>query len=257
MGGRGSSSGSARKSSRVIKLTSTPQGVTPKPQQHAFVEEGEFEKFRSMSTDEQADMISKLSKQEVPIFLANNDFQKLTYAIGGNDKPTIVSDSALDKVKGVELFRTVNGTKDIKNGITYDADMIASQIQRGKVTRVSDSGGSYFGRGIYFADNYGDSICYGNGRGNIKSTAVVRAKIDPNAKIISYNQASTGVRVEMQNGSKLGKALKKCDSYSRESIYALSKGYSVITSGSGYYNILSRKALIMSSDVKAGSTKWK
>lgn len=55
---------------------------------------------------------------------------------------------------------------------------------------------------------------------------------------------------------KLGKALRKCDQSSAVSIYAMAKGYNVITSGGGYYNILSRNAITMSKTIKAGSNKW-
>ena len=38
----------------------------------------------------------------------------------------------------------------------------------------------------------------------------------------------------MSSGSKLGKTLRKCDSASQVSIYAMSKGYNVISNGSSY-----------------------
>ncbi len=254
MGGRGSSSGS--KTASAPKISIQQAVVAPKPVANPqYVESGEFKKFMSMTDDKKADVISALTKQEVPVFLADNDFQKLTYAIGANDKPQLVTDKALDSMKGTELFRTVNNVRDTKNGISYDATTIASQVQKGSVTRVSDTGGSYYGRGIYFADSYGSSIGYGNVSGNISKTAVVRAKISPTAKIISHSQASSAVSKEIASGSKFGKALAKCDSASRVSIYAYSKGYSAIKS-SDYYNILSRKALAISTDVKAKSYKW-
>lgn len=256
MGGRGGSS-RGKSSGATIIMQSQPQ--QPQPQTQAppkLVDAGEFSKFMKMTDDQKADALAKLLKEDVPVFLANNAFQKLTYAIGGNDKPQLVSDAVLNKTKGTEIFRTVNNVRDTRNGITYDADMIASQIQKGSVTRVSDSGGSVYGRGIYFAQGYRNSTAYGSSSSSIKKTAVVRAKISSSAKTISYSSASSLVRKEIASGSKLGKVLSKCDSASQPSIYALSKGYSVMSSGNGYYNVLSRKALIMSSDVKAMSSKW-
>lgn len=215
-----------------------------------------YDAFMAMSDDQKADAINTMISQDVPVFLADNDFQKLTFTMGLNDKPQLVDDKVLDSMNGTQIFRTVNSVNDTKNRIRYDADMIASQVQRGSVTRVSDNGGSVYGRGIYFADSYHSSTMYGNSTGNIKKTAVIRAKLNSNAKVIDYNKAYKGVATEIASGSKLGKALKKCDRDSQVSIYALSKGFNIITSGHGYYNILNRNAVTMSSDIRAMGGKW-
>lgn len=215
-----------------------------------------YDAFMSMSDDQKADAINQMVKNDVPVFLADNDFQKLTFTMGLNDKPQLVDDNVLDTMNGTEIFRTINSVNDTKNRIKYDADTIASQVQRGTVTRVSDSGGSAYGRGIYFADSYRESSYYGNSTGNIKKTAVIRGKLNSNAKVIDHSSAVKGVRSEINSGSKLGKALAKCDSASQSSIWALSKGYNIITSGHGYYNILNRNAVTMSKDIRAGSNKW-
>ena len=261
MGGRGSGSGLSKVRigfSSVTPPITPPQPQPVKPKTSSVVEQGMYKRFMQATDDEKAQMITTLTREKVPIFLADNDFQKLTFALGGTDKPTIVTDKQLNSINGVEIYRTVNSVKDTKHGITYNADDIATQIQKGTVTRVSDSGGSAYGRGIYFADDYGSSACYGNVNGNVKKCAVVRAKIDPKAKVIDYNKATRQMQREMASGSKLGKALSKCDSQSRVSIYALSKGYSAISSGGwgGYYNVLSRKALVMSEDVRPRSSRW-
>lgn len=215
-----------------------------------------YDAFMAMNDDQKAQAISSLASQDVPVFLADNDFQKFTYNLGLNDKPQLVDDSVLNSMSGTELFRTVNSINDGKNRIRYNADDIASQVQRGSVTRVSDNGGSAYGRGIYFADNYGDSVAYGRSNGSITKTSVVRAKLNSNAKVISYNKATAGLRAEINSGSKLGKALRKCDSASQVSIYAMAKGYNVIHSGHSYYNILSRNAVTMSKDIKAKNSAY-
>lgn len=233
-----------------------PQPVQTDTTQQAQAFSANYDNFMAMSDDQKADAISNLASQDVPVFLANNDFQKFTYNLGLNDKPQLVDDSVLDTMNGTELFRTVNSVNDTQNRMRWDADTIASQIQRGSVTRVSDSGGSAYGRGIYFADDYRESGFYGNSKGNIKKTAVVRAKLNSNAKVINYSTATSGVRNEILKGTKLGKALSKCDSASQASIYAMAKGYNVLTSGHGYYNILSRNAVTMSKTIKASGSKW-
>ena len=217
----------------------------------------DYNTFMAMTDDEKADFISANIQQGVPVHLAQNDFQRFIYNSGLNDKPDIVSDATLDTMTGTEMFRTVNNVYDRKNDISYSADQIAKQVMAGRVTRVSDNGGSVYGRGIYFADNYSDSATwYGNTTGNVKKTAVMRAKLNNNAKVINYNTAVSGVQSEIRSGSKLGKTLRKCDSDSQASIYAMAKGYNVISSGNGYLNVLNRNAITMSDKVKPKSSSW-
>ena len=224
--------------------------------QQAKAMSASYDAFMAMSDDQKADAIEQMVQGDVPVFLADNDFQKLTFTMGLNDKPQLVDDGVLDTMNGTELFRNINAVNDDKNRIRYSADMIASQVQKGSVTRVSDSGGSNYGRGIYFASNYADSAMYGDYRVDIKKTSVIRCKLNSNAKVVNYTQAITGVSKEIASGSKLGKALEKCDYYSQSSIWALAKGYNVITNGRSYYNILNRNAVTMSKDIKAQSSKW-
>lgn len=258
------SRGGKRTSGTTVAMSGSTTNATQQPQsapqiddtQQAKAMSASYDAFMGMSDDQKADAISQMVQQDVPVFLADNDFQKLTFTMGLNDKPQLVDDNVLDTMNGTEIFRTINSVNDTKNRIKYDADTIASQVQRGTVTRVSDSGGSAYGRGIYFADTYRESAVYGRSTGNIKTTAVIRAKLNSNAKVIDYSTALKGVRSEISSGSKLGKALAKCDGASQSSIWALSKGYNIITSGHGYYNILNRNAVTMSKDIRAGSNKW-
>ena len=209
----------------------------------------DYNTFMAMSDDDKADVISNAVAQGVPAHLSQTDFQKFIYNSGLNDKPDVVDDATLNSMTGTEIFRTVNSVYDRQNDVSYTADQIARQVMAGRVTRTSDNGGSVYGRGIYFADNKSSSSAYGNSRGNVKKTAQVRAKLNSNAKVINYSSAQSGVSKEIASGSKLGKALKKCDSDSRVSIYAMSKGYNVITSGHGYMNVLNRNAITMSKTI--------
>lgn len=168
----------------------------------------------------------------------------------------MVDDAVLDTMNGTEVFRTVNNVYNRRTDISYRADEIAAQVTKGSVTRVSDTGGSVYGRGIYFADNYSRSTVYGNARGNIQKSAVIRGKLNSNAKVISYSKATSGLQQEIASGSKLGRSLSRMDNKSAVSMYALSKGYNVISSGHGYLNILNRNAVTMSKTTKAVSDKW-
>ena len=259
MGGRGATSsiGTMSGSASAILQPQADTNAQVDDTQVANAFSASYDQFMAMSDDEKADFIDANIKQGVPAHLAQNDFQKFIYNSGLNEKPQLVNDATLDTMNGTELFRTVNNVYDGRNDISYSADQIAKQVTAGRVTRVSDNGGSVYGRGIYFADDYHGSVGYGNTSGNIQKTAVVRAKLNSNAKVINYYTASQGASSEIASGSKLGKTLRKCDSDSRASIYAMSKGYNVITSGHGYYNVLNRNAITMSSDIKPKGSKWK
>lgn len=211
----------------------------------------DYKAFMAMDDDGKADVISNALKQGVPDHLSQTDFQKFIYNTGLNDKPDVVDDATLDSMNGTELWRTVNNVYDRKNDISYGADQIAKQVMAGRVTRTSDNGGSVYGRGIYFADNQRESSYYGNTKGNVQKTAQIRCKLNSNAKTINYSKASSGASQEIRKGTKLGKALAKCDSKSQASIWAMANGYNVLTSGHGYYNILNRNAVTMSKSIKA------
>lgn len=242
----GSTSGSGN-------IQPTPQAQQPQVDntQQASAFSVDYNSFMAMSDDDKADVISNAVNQGVPDHLSQSDFQKFIYNSGLNDKPDVVDDATLDSMNGTELWRTVNNVYDRGNDISYSADQIAKQIMAGRVTRTSDNGGSVYGRGIYFADNKSDSTMYGNTRGNVKKTAQVRCKLNSNAKTINYYSAISGASSEVTKGTKLGKALKNCDRESQASIYAMAKGYNVITSGHGYYNILNRNAVTMSKTISS------
>lgn len=218
-----------------------------------------YQSFMAMTNDAKADFIDRVASQPVPVFLADNAFQSFLYNSKMNDKPQIVSDKALDSMTGTELFRTVNSVYNRSADIGFRADEIAAQITKGSVTRVSDTGGSVYGRGIYFASSYTGSIVYGNTVGDVKRTAVVRCKLNSNARSINFSSAESRMRSEIVSGSKLGRSLGRIaatDRKSAVSIYALSQGYNVLTNGSGYFNILNRNAVTVSDTVKAVGNSW-
>ena len=206
--------------------------------------------FMDATEDERIDEIENAITQAVPSHLSNTDFQKAIYNLDLNDKPDLVDDNVLDSMSGTNLYRTVNSVYDSQNDISFTPTDIAKQIQKGSITRTSDNGGSAYGRGIYFADSYGDSVSYGRATGDITRTAVVRAKLNQNAKIMNYRQAVNGASSEISQGTKLGKMLSKVDRASQSSLYALAKGYNVVDNGTGYYVILNRRALTMSKDIR-------
>ena len=249
----GQRAGGLTSGSGNIQPQQTPQAQQAQVDntQQAQAMSAQYDAFMKMNDDQKADVIDSMIKQGVPSHLADNDFQKMIYNIGLNDKPQLVDDATLNSMNGTELWRTVNNVYDRQNDISYTADQIARQVQAGRVTRVSDNGGSVYGRGIYFADNKTESSYYGNTRGNVHKTAQIRCKLNSNANIINHSKAVQGANSEITKGTKLGKVLAKCDRHSQASIYAMAKGYNVITSGHGYYNVLNRNAVTMSKSINS------
>ena len=76
--------------------------------QQAQAMSAQYDAFMQMSDDQKADVIDSMIKQGVPSHLADNDFQKMIYNIGLNDKPQLVDDATLDSMNGTEMRRTVN-----------------------------------------------------------------------------------------------------------------------------------------------------
>ena len=245
----GSLSGGASLQQQQTPQQQPQQPIQVDDTQQASAFSTDYNAFMAMSDDEKADVISNAVKQGVPAHLSQTDFQKFIYNSGLNDKPDVVDDATLNSMTGTEIFRTVNSVYDRQNDVSYTADQIARQVMAGRVTRTSDNGGSVYGRGIYFADNRSDSTAYGNSRGDVKKTAIMRGKLNSNAKVINYNTASSGASAEIRSGSKLGKVLSRCDHDSRVSIYAMTKGYNVITIGHSYLNVLNRNAITMSKTI--------
>lgn len=235
----------------------TPTNVTPPtPQQIAngnILPNGgvAYDKFKNMTDDEKADVITDALGVGTPMFLDNSDIQKFAYFTGMSDKPTVVSDSQLDGMKGQELFRTVNDAYNPRTDIGYTSKDIIKQISEGDFTMYSDSGGSAHGKAIYFAANYNSSTAYGNSK---QHSQVMRAKIT-GGKGITENKLSSDYNSALRRGDKLALACSNADSSSARNLYALAKGYTHITPSSGswddYHMILNRSCLTVSSKTKA------
>lgn len=220
--------------------------------QQAPAMSAQYDAFMKMSDDQKAAAIVQAISQDIPDHLnKGSDFQRLIYNLGMNDKPQVVDDATLNKMNGTEIFRTVNAVYDRATDLSFTAPQIAKQTQAGKITRVSSDSSAVYGDGIYFADSRSGSAVYGRTRGNVQKTCMMRAKLNSNAKAIGYYTAAQGVSQEINSGSKLGQALKKCNYSSRASVYALAKGYNVIDAGNGYYSVLNRNAVTMSQNVNA------
>ena len=214
-----------------------------------------FSKFQNMTDDEKADVINDALRTGVPLFLDDSGMQRFAYFTGMSDKPNVVADSALDGMKGTELFRTVHDAYNSQYDIGYSAKDICDQVSKGDFTMYSDSGGSAYGRAIYFANDLRSSTAYARGRNDM----TMRAKIT-GGKGISYNSAYNQYNKALQSGDKLAVAASKAGRADGMNLYALAKGYTHVTdSNSGYNMILNRSCLTVSNTYKKTSRlgyKW-
>lgn len=247
-GGTGVGSGSMSASLPPV----TNQVVPPTPQQVAagdILPTGgvAFSDFEKMTDDQKADVIDKALHTGVPMFLDDSGIQRFAYFTGMSDKPKVVTDAQLDKMSGHQLFRTVNDAYDRSKDIGYTSGDIAKQIMKGDFTMYSDSGGSAYGKSIYFASSVGSSSGYAG-----KNAAMIRAKIT-GGNAISQGRASSMYSQALARGDKLARACSHADGASRVNLYALAKGYDILTT-SDYHMVLNRRCLTVSDKIKKGVT---
>lgn len=266
MGGRGSSVkfSTIHASSPKIRIQSTgsapaqddTQNPTPVIQQQPQSIAPTAVDFSSLTDDEFADSISKLSKTDMPAFLNSTrngaeEFQAFVYKNNINSKP-IVEDNAtfLKNSKGMtKLYRTVNSNYDQKTDVGMTATDITDQFISGRLSRP---GNGVYGQGYYFANTRSGSTSYGHTSGDIKKTAVMAAYLNSNAKVVSYGQAMRDLKKVTGGNSKLSNALLNMGNPNAAvSIMALRNGYNVIDNGRGYYVVLDRSAVTVNSKVTA------
>ena len=221
----------------------------------------DFNDFRKMTDDEKADVIKEALQEAPPSFLPDNASQRLLWHLGGDNKPTIVSDQQLNAMSGKSIYRQVAGIHDSTLGTNLTSQQIANQVMTGDLTQYAQDwgtgtgGGTAYGRAIYFGASYNEiKNGYGtarNVRGKQDST-LFRCKIDPKAKGMTYGQLQNAVYREINSGTKLGRVLRGIgNSNDRETIYALAKGIDYTHDGSyDYHMIYNRGCLVASSKLK-------
>lgn len=215
-----------------------------------------YSNYMKLSEDAKADALAQIIKNDVPDFLNDSATQKLLYYTDIEGKALTASDSALDKMKGTSLFRTVHDEYDSRQDVYYSAKQIYNQIVSGNYTRVSGSGGSAHGKGIYFADSYNSSTVYGTG--NSKKDLTMRMKLNNNARVVNETTAYRGVQSAIKSNSKMGKLYRQMGSADATSVWALNNGYNVVKADwSGYYVVLDRRAMTVSTRTTNGTgSRW-
>ena len=225
--GRGSSKAGSGGGGSQRNPANTPSGVS----YSEFLQMPESQRITTMEN------IISDSSIVVPDYLDGSDTSKVLYALGMNNKPTVVSDAQLDAMQGRELFRTVYESGSMP---PPSSDAVLDQIRYGDYTQMSGKGGSVHGRAIYFATSYSGSATYGHGE---KNALVSRAKINSDAKIVSQATLTS----QMQSK---GFNVRGTISTDQRALYAIAQGIDGWYSGR-YTMIVNRGALTMSSTNKS------
>ena len=174
--GRGSSGAGGKKAGGGA--AKTPSGVT-------------YNQFMQMTDDQKYNLMNSIisdTNLQTPDTMDNSDTSKVLYALGVTNKPTVVDDATLDGMSGKEIYRTVYEAGTMPPPSSGD---ILDQIRNGDYTYMSGRGGSAHGRAIYFATDFSDSRTYGDGERN---AMMMRAKINPNAKIVREDNLANQMR---------------------------------------------------------------
>ena len=217
----------------------------------------DYADYMKLSDDEKADAMAQIMKNDLPNMLDKSFTQKMLYYTDIEGKPKVVSDAQLDNELGQELFRTVHDVYDRATDVSYTAKQIYNQIAKGDYTAVSGSGGSAYGKGIYFASTYRGSTAYAVGN---KKNVTMRAKLNSNARTVDYYTAIKGAQNEIARGTKMGRMYARMSAEDQSSVWALNNGYNVVTDskhGADYHVVLDRRAITMSSKTTDSSgSRW-
>ncbi len=241
MGGRGSSSGLLS----AAPMPPQPPAPPPPPSGKTLAD------VQAMDDQQLHDFLIDVQNTDLPDFLNTHHFQKMTYALGLNDKPEIISQQEFDDMTVNApfgsaqpiLYRTVDDAQ-LTGGVTLTAKQIQDMLLYGDLTY---HGNGIHGDGLYFSDDKRGSQAYGNGGGRSRTVAcVLNSKARPITETALRKQYDAFIKTHPQSRKALGfaKARSTHDSMSQ---FALSQGYNVIVShqfgNENYYTVLDRGVL--------------
>lgn len=217
--------------------------------QNTPVVQGAVTLLSQMSDSQLATLYNQSKRVDMPNHLndVNNDVQKFVFAAGLNAKPQVLDQASFNQYlqdnnipRSNILSRSVGGADYTVNGtrIRLSPAQVTALIRDGQLNYVGGKrGGALYGYGTYFDMNGGKNTGYANG-------ATTIGVLSKTAKPITLNSLQTKTASWAKSHPQFARAV---GSFTRDnaSIYALAQGYNIITSGSGYYNVIDRSALVM------------
>ena len=167
--------------------------------------------FQKLTLDEQVKFCERaVSETQVPESLSNNGFQKISYALGLNNKPQVLSDQDFDKQVEQDnlqlMHRAVSGNDKIS------ARKIVDQLKQGEYTFQ----GRGMTEGTFFTTNPGLLWKYDSGNDTARTTCA----ISRDAKIANFDNEKL-----QQRFSQLQKRSKNLDISTLTSVAILSAGF--------------------------------
>lgn len=233
MGGRGSSSGL-----QPMHAPQTPSGKT-------------LADVQAMGDQDLHDFLIDVNNTDTPDFLNTHHLQKMTYALGMNDKPEIISQQEFDDMTvnapfgsgATVLYRTVDDA-NLTGGVRITAKQIQDMLLYGDLTY---HGNGIHGDGLYFSSSKSGSQAYGRGGGRSRMVAcVLNGKAKPITETALRKQYDAFIKTHPQSRKALGFA-RSHSTHDSMSQFALTQGYNVIISkqygGESYYTVLDRGIL--------------
>lgn len=211
------------------------------------------QQFMQMDNKQTIQYLGNLKNVKMPpsAELPEFDTQRLTYDMGLNDKPRIVSEAEFNKTKGETIYRGVHELKDGNGTVLAPARSVANVTMYGEFSRI---GAGVAGDGFYFTTGKGTANGYAGGGKDLGKSAVMRAKIDGSkAKTITLSALERQFNNEdpyVQNAFMRMSTVDNEWTTGYLGAYALKKGYNVITRpalarGESHYIILDRSVMIM------------
>lgn len=204
-----------------------------------------FTEFLNMTNQEKADYLKNVFNMDfnsLPSELqaggeVEAETQKLVYALGLNDKPTVMSKSEFDNYlkennmsdKDI-ITRSVNNDKVLESWMDSDLNYVGGR-----------GGKSFYGSGTYFAHTYGNKTQYGKYSMN--------AVIKKDAKIVSTDVLTNIMKSTPQEiKDVIGKM--PFGKFGKKSIYALMAGYQgILDPQTKYVTIIDRSAVVVNKDI--------
>ena len=259
MGGRGqsSSSGRGRSGGSAISAGNATGGrnsgvsaQAPSPANTPVVPNATTV-LSSMTDQQLADLYNRSVNVDMPNHLndVSDMTQKFVFTAGVNELPQVLDDAAFNKYlsdnnirQSQLLARSTGGADYSVNGVRVrlSSDQVTDMIKYGVLNYIGGKhGGMAYGAGTYFDQNGGTPTGYGGG-----NVSTMVAALSKNAKPITLQNLRSQTAVWSASHPKFANAV---GSFSRQnaSIYALAQGYNVITSGSGYHNVIDRSAIVI------------
>lgn len=219
--------------------------------------------FASLDQNTQLSIINKavIAPQKNSYSAYSTSYQKFINNSGLDGKPQLMDSDDFDKENGPVIYRTVNSNS------AFSAAEVAENVAYDDIFLYNGNGGTFHGLGLYTTPNLPGSLGYGDHWD--KNTAVMRFKIRDDAKIINERDLDDQFFNESLKPGSLVHTLQWNYGYNTDTtkaIYAMSKGYSIVTQAQGkdqkslrkaimdggdyYTEVLNRGALIMDKQTK-------